>query len=112
MQVAVLGGDGVPVLDLDWLSGTVESLCSSSGDGLVSLYAVGTDSIVFRKSVSMSAPVIMLACTQKRLLCGSVQGDISILEQVREALGYYSCVCHWCSVSWSVGSRIEDFLPK
>lgn len=91
MQAAVLGGDGVPVLALEWLSGTVERLCASSGDGLVSLYAVGTDSMVFRNSVSMSAPVIMLAHTQTKLLCGSAQGDISILQQV-SAAEFWDCI--------------------
>lgn len=49
----------------------------------MSLYTAALDCMIFQKSVSMSAPVILLASTRQKILCGSIEGDISILEQVR-----------------------------
>lgn len=80
-QAAVVDGDGVPVLALECLAGAADSFCVSSGDGQVSLYTAALDCMIFQKSVSMSAPVILLASTRQKILCGSIEGDISILEQ-------------------------------
>lgn len=90
MQACVLCGDGVPVLALEWLSDTAENLCVSTGNGLVSLYNAGIDRITFHKSVSMKQPITLLGYAQQRIFCGSVQGDISVLEQV----------CAIVSVEW------------
>eukprot|EP00892_Ulva_mutabilis_P010565 jgi/Ulvmu1/7881/UM004_0112.1 len=80
-QAAVLDGDGVPVLALEWLSGTAGNLCVSNSNGNVSLYTVGTESIVFHKSLSMSVPVVLLGSAQQKLFCGSAHGDISVLDK-------------------------------
>lgn len=84
LQVAVLDGDGVPVLALESLSGADDSLCASSGNGVVALYTMEVDRLEFKKSISMSAPVNVLVTGRHKIFCGSVEGDISILEQVSE----------------------------
>lgn len=83
MQAAVLDGDGVPVLALEWLTKPMGNLCASTANGQVSIFKTEPDKIEFYKSVSMSLPVILLGSAQQKIFCGSIQGDITVLEQVR-----------------------------